>query len=161
MLVGCSSLPSNYKFNNLDDTQVMNFIKQTNNIKTYRNSDVLDYSYKIPTKQWINEKFTPFYSDFLFKYSLNTYYEDKNNCNKYTQYALTCGHILFKNEKDSTSGALAIGQFRYFKGLDRHSIIFFIVNDNGENKLLFYEPQIQQLITLTEEQLRLCTDWSM
>jgi hypothetical protein len=158
LVSGCSP-KQNYTFAEMDDTQVKNFIVNTNHIKAILYSDISDFSYGIPSKGWVENKFTDFYKNFLFKYSLNTYKDGKNNCNKYSQYAITCGHILFKDEPGSTS--LAIGQFSYFTQLVRHSIIFFIVNDDGHNKLLFYEPQAQQFITLTDEEIKLCTDWKM
>ena len=161
LIIGCSPKSSTYSFTKIGLEQTVDFITQTNHIKAMLYSDISDEFYSMPTKAWVDDKFTPFFRNFLFQYSLNTYIEGKNDCDKSQNYALTSGYILFRKETIKDGSALAMGSFDYFSNLQRHSIVFFIVNDSGVKKIMYYEPQVQQFIELSEEQQKSCTSWRM
>lgn len=161
LVLGCNPKPSTYSFEKVDAEQAVNFITYSNHIKAILYSDTSDEYYSLPTKAWVDDKFTPFFRNFLFQYSLNTYVDGKNDCDKSQHYALTSGYILFRKENTKDGSGLAIGAFDYFSNLQQHAVVFFIVNDGGVKKMMFYEPQAQQFIELTEEQQKLCTAWRM
>lgn len=158
LIVGCSPKAVSYPFIERDNTQIRNFITYSNSVRAFQYTDTGSETYALPTREWVDNKFTPYFKDFLFKYSLNSFVDIKNDCGKFTTYALTCGYILMKDEKDI--GSIAMGEWVGIVGADKHSLVFFIVNDNGKPKLLFYEPQVQQFIELTENE-KVCMSWRL
>lgn len=160
-VLGCNTKQHKYTFVENSNAQIVNFITHTNQIKPIIYSYTSSEYYSLPTSDWVNNKFTPYYQNFLFKNNLRMYREGKNDCGKFTTHALSCAYVLFDSENVGNESSLAIGEFVYFTNLIKHSIIVFVVDDNGYRKLKFYEPQIQQFIELTDEQKKVCSNWRM
>jgi len=161
-ITSCSP-KKDYTFLTINREGLYNLITQTYKIKPLKYHEFSGEIYSIPDIKWINEKYTPFFSDFLFKYNITKYKDFSNDCTKFVSYGLTCGYILFNKEGNApVDTSLAIGEYSYIHwSMVIHSIIIFAVNDNGQIKLVFYEPQYQKIIELDKEQIEACVDWSI
>jgi hypothetical protein len=131
-------------------TEVGNFITYSNNIRSVGCALVPDISYAIPTEEWIEDQYTPYLKSFILKNKLVWSKDSENDCDKYSQYGVTVGHIMhYKAKGKPKETALSIGEFMYMPTATGHALNFFIATDkNKKLKLVFYEPQLQRIIEL-------------
>lgn len=147
--IGCDNAPSNkYTFTSENKMNVLNFITYSNNIVPSQFMKLNDMNYAIPQLDWIKKEFTPFYASFLFKNNLRIYRDPLNNCNKFTVHARSNAHILYdKTPRKIDTASLAVGEYSYWEGFTLHVINIFIArNEFGEMIMVYYEPQIQDII---------------
>jgi hypothetical protein len=150
MFVGCKpSYPSSPSYKIVTAEEITNFIVDTNGIHALLGTLVPDTEYAIPTVEWIEKYYTPQLKQFLFDYQLNSPSSIENDCDKYAQYGLTIGHVMHHHANKPKNTALTIGEFMYIDSIVAHVINFFIAIDkDNQIKLVFYEPQTQQIILL-------------
>lgn len=151
-LVSCSSTKQ-YNFNVIGSKQVANII-ETNKIHAVYYKDIRADKFSISTKEWVQKVFIPDYKKFIFNNDLGWAVEGSNDCDKYVVYALARVNLLFFKEpnKDKTAG-LAVGQLIYFIEFERHIIIFFIINNNGKQEILFFDPTFSEIVIPDEYDL--------
>ena len=151
-LTSCSpSYPSSSSYVTMDKIDMTAFIIETNHINALQCYSMNDQQYAIPTIKWIEKDFSSELKKFLFKYQVTSATDTSNDCDDFTQYAITVGHIMFRHaSKRPAESALAIGAFQYYPdGGGGHSLNFFIATDDyGVIKVVLYEPQTQQIIQL-------------
>lgn len=130
--------------------EVVNFITQTNHIKSLNGYLAPDAVYAIPTEKWIKSQYSSQLSAFIAKNHLIWGKDSENDCDKYSQYGLAVGHIIHHRVKDKPKEtALTIGEFIYMPTATGHAINFFIALDKDKKpKLVFYEPQTQRVVDL-------------
>lgn len=144
LIIGCKpKYPESPSYTIIEADSVNNFIVYSNKIDSMGCTSLVDQMYAAPTIEWITKYYTPQLNQFLFDYQLNTPSPTHNECDKYSYYGVTVGHIMFHHSKTSDDTALAIGEF-YYVG---HAIVFFIATDaDNKLKLVFYDPRTKSII---------------
>jgi hypothetical protein len=156
LFAGCSRTyesPSSYTIMEKDD--VIKFIVETNRVEVMSNFILgNDALYAVPTLEWVKEHYTPNFKKFLFDNNLQTqlvsgYSTNSNDCDKFSTYALTVGHLMHeKGQNRPRNAALTIGEVYYMQPMQDHAINFWLATDNGVLGLYFYEPQKQDFVPL-------------
>jgi hypothetical protein len=157
LFVACKpKYPSSYEFSVMSGNEVRRFIDITNNVITMKDPILVDETYAVPTIQWIKSHYTEQLKQFLFDYQLNKYYSVENDCDDFSIYAVTIGHIMHRYAVNKPKrSTLAIGEFHYLHNFTTgHAINFFIaLNDKKQIVLVFYEPQTQRIVELNRESI--------
>jgi hypothetical protein len=115
-----------------------------------------DSTYVLTTRSWIQSDFSSGLSAFQFQMGINNWKPESNDCDKFslatTFYAKWLTHSS-PNRKFNAS--LAMGEVFYTRSNSRgnHAINFFIINESDELKIVFYEPQTRQIISLTQNEM--------
>ena len=95
---------------------------------------------------------------------INNWEPETNDCDKFasatTFYAKWLNHST-PNRKVKAS--LACGEIYYLRQKDNrgHAINFFVINQSGELKILFYEPQTRQFVSLTQSEIFSIYFWKL
>lgn len=139
----------------MNQGEVFNFLYYTNNMRMAYGPQVTSTPYFVPTIEWIKKEYSPFLRNFLVKNGVSSSKNPENNCVKFSSYGLTAGYILHYKEGPK-GGSLAIGIVDYVKNFYvAHSINFFLASDNNKIVVIYYEPQLQQIINGKEVE----TEW--
>jgi len=118
---------------------------------------ILDKSYSIPTKTWIEKDFSESFSKFTFGLGIkDKYLTDSLDCDDIAQGAAFCAKYLHWKETKVKRG-LAFGEFHYnSSSVGPHAINIAIVSDAGKINVVFYEPQRRVLIELSDKERDSC-----
>jgi len=117
---------------------------------------ITDNVYVLTTRDWIQSEFSPGLAAFQFQMGINNWKPESNDCDKFTLgttfYAKWLNH---SSPNRKVNASLACGEVFYTNKdtLKGHAINFFIVNQESELKLLFYEPQTRRFVSLTQTEL--------
>ena len=150
VLTGCKpKYPESPKYTIISGDDIRKFIVETNHVNAGDCTMMVDNSYAVPTIEWIKKDYTPIFKQFLFDNQLNSYEGGKNECDKFSYYGVTVGHMMHFHSNSPANTGLSIGEFTYMVTLTPHDIMFFVATDeSGKLKLVFYEPQAQQIFEL-------------
>jgi len=103
--------------------------------------------YNLVSKRWILKDVSSKYDKFLKLNNLDVYIDDKNMCIAFSTNFVNVSFDYYKNKIDSQS-VPAIGM--YWHGM--HSLNIMVVLDSKFKKqIVFYEPQLQYFVRLTED----------
>jgi hypothetical protein len=132
-------------------TEIENFIQSKMPSDAIRARLVFrDTNYLIPTEEWVRKDFSEELSSFLFDFNIRSYKEGRNECDKFSLYGRAVANILNAHNSNKPDTGIAVGEFVYMDGIDPHDINVFIVSDESEKlKLIYYEPQVCQIIEMT------------
>lgn len=152
-IVGCSMVTDNpiQSYRSANSTEIENLIQSNMPTNAIRAKIVFrDTDYLIPTERWVRKDFSEKLTGFLFDYSLQFPVEGRNECDKYALYGRTVANILNAHNSNKPNMGIAVGEFIYIDSLNAHDINVFIVSDESKKlKLIYYEPQISQIIEMT------------
>jgi hypothetical protein len=120
-----------------------------------------DSIYSLPSENWIRNTFSSSYYNFLYSIKSNGYMSEENDCDKFAVLAYSYAHILHHNTTNKISKTgLTFGEFWYVSDrVGGHAINVIIVRNNNTNKVLFYEPQTQQIVNLSTTEKDTCSFW--
>jgi hypothetical protein len=162
-LIGCgrnSSTPANYT--TVTQQQVENFLFVTNNVFVLNGFETIDdREYAIPSLEWVKKVYSPALTDWLFKNGITTqmetrggYHDEENDCDDFADYGVTVGKLLHHhNSSKPPAAAFPMGVIHFLQDDGSgHAINFLIVTDDGKLKLIFYEPQLQDLTPFNPEE---------
>jgi hypothetical protein len=158
-LVGCKTpdakvIPSYLRINSAQARTIITNICGAEVVLT-------DEEYAVPTEEWVTRAFTPTFKKFLFGYDVRRYSADRNKCDKFSLYARTVANVLNRHNLVSSGAGIAFGEVYLSEGFYGHAMNFVIVaGEDKRPKLLFYEPQIQQLMTVSTNNLAVL-EWRM
>jgi hypothetical protein len=165
LLVMCGCSPSNPPVGNIvsgtiDKGDVYVFM-ETNRMQGSWGEFIVDTNYALPTKHWIIETFSTALAQHLMDNNLS-YENQVFDCDDFVDEAIVLGRRLYKKSNEFQRGSsLAIGKFYFRPTFDKgHAVNCFLVNENGRAKILFYEPQQQKMISLSQEEVFSVSFWS-
>ena len=120
---------------------------------------VADLDYAAPTRDWIIQKFYPWFWQMRTALGLRAY-NRRNDCDNFAraaaQAAEDCHALTAETAAPSAKAeGLAVGEFFYVKGdgSGNHAICVAIVEGNA---LLFFEPQNGNELKLTSTEIQSC-----
>ena len=146
----------------MDGKIIMNFISETNQISTKLFSGLQDDSYAVPDIKWITEEFTPRFKKFLFDNNLRESEENSNDCEDFSDNAISVGRTLYFNDSQKIKEhALSIGFFDYLSNIESHRIVMIVAHENKNLKLVFYEPLTQEIIPLDLKNIGFIWEWRL
>jgi hypothetical protein len=159
-LASCSKTPTT--FTRIDDNAIYALVHKTNQIEGQFFEYLTRNVYAVPTTKWVNDVFTPRLYDYLRANGELTYQLELNDCVKYSAHGVSVAYSAYAADPGHDAGlTLAVGRFTYVPGAKAHVLLFFIVNDGGGNRMLFYEPQTRQEVELSWEDKLSCYNWQM
>jgi hypothetical protein len=129
--------------------QISMFIQVTNKVEVMENNLFLrDDLYAVPTLDWVNRVYSPQLTKFLFDNDLLKYTKESNDCDDFSQYALTVAHMMHRYSLNRPKGTtISVGDVIQMQVMADHAINVWIVTDDaGRLMLAFYEPQQQRII---------------
>lgn len=133
----------------LTRNEVANFIEITNQVDGFSSHIYFnDDFYAVPTLKWVNEVYSPRLTKFLFDNDLLKYVKESNDCDDFSQYALTVAHMMHRYSTSRPKGTtISIGDVTWMQPMQDHAInVWIVTDDNGKLILAFYEPQEQRFI---------------
>lgn len=121
------------------------------------NSFFADDVYALPSEHWLASEYSEALYRFLTSFKSATYVATENDCDNFSTMAFAFAQILHHNTPQKThKTALAFGEI-WYPSLARggvHAInVVMVWDDKTGYKLLFYEPQTQQLVELTKAEI--------
>lgn len=116
-----------------------------------------DDKYALPSESWLINDYSTALYDFLLSFKSSKYVDSENDCDNYSTLAFSFAQVLHHNTPQKIKKtALAVGEF-WYASLARggvHAINVVMVWDNQIGyKLIFYEPQTQQVVELTKAEI--------
>lgn len=114
-----------------------------------------DRNYILTTREWIKTEFSRGLTAFQFQMGIDKWVAESNDCDKFvaaaTFYAKWLSH---SSPNRNVRASLAFGEIHYIRDRDgtAHAINFFIINENGELKVVFYEPQDRRIVQLSDRE---------
>lgn len=117
-----------------------------------------DREYMHPTKGWILGDFANALRVLLSELEQTTYRIQSNDCDDFARLAAWFAQMLHNRTAPTSEAALAFGEFYYVQDISRkgHAINCAIVMDDGKPSLIFFEPQSQEQVYLSEREIGTC-----
>lgn len=126
-----------------------------NSIVSY-NIYFADSDWRLPDKSWIEQEFSKTVKSIFDAYGL-CYRLESWDCDDFTRFTAALAQLLNNRTPDNRGKGLAIGEFWYQKDSGtRHALNICIVETEDKPVVLFYEPQTQRFVVLTEQERSLC-----
>jgi hypothetical protein len=117
-----------------------------------------DGGYSLPARDWIDGEFSSALGNLLGQLGF-TYSSEKRDCDDFARMAASYAALL--HSKMVPVSGLAFGEFWYTRsdlnGGGGHAINCYVVREGGELGLHFFEPQTQQTINLTKDEIESCS----
>lgn len=115
--------------------------------------EFLDERYALPTISWITGPFSKYLFKACVKEFGSGYQPEESDCDDYAALAVQCA----KRSHRRTVGrpkdvSLAFGLFSYLQSEDSAHMLNFAVVAYPSLRLVFYEPQRQQIVNLTRRE---------
>lgn len=155
MILGCGKVIDSpiQSYRSASSTEIENLIQANLSTNSIRPKIIFrDTDYLIPTEAWVKKDFSEKLTGFLFDYSLQVPVEGRNECDKFSLYGRTVANILNAHNSNKPNMGIAVGEFVYIDSLNAHDINVFIISDESKKlKLVYYEPQISQIIEMTND----------
>lgn len=135
-----------------------------NGITNLISSNISHLGYRKVNEKWVTGEFSKKYREFLFNQGvLNWYEEGQFNCEDYSLGASFYARVLNRLSDDRIKGiSIAVGIIYYVPDMDvnnpRHSINFMILEDES---IVFYEPQYQQIVKLSKNEINSIYYWEL
>lgn len=136
----------------------LNKLILSNNI-SLQNIFYSDLNYALPTKEWVDTKFSLALFEFLTSFKSSEWMSEENDCDNFSSMSFSFAQILHHNTGYKLKNtSLAFGEFYYTKeeSGEGHAINIFVVFTNNQYNILFYEPQLQKIITLSRLEKNNC-----
>lgn len=115
---------------------------------------IADRSYACPTLNWLKMVFAEALETFQSEFSQERWDQDINDCDDFARAAAFYAQWLHHNTKAPKAAALAFGELWFQQKTGGwHAINCAVVEDN---KLVFFEPQNQTVIQLTDDERLSC-----
>jgi hypothetical protein len=153
-IFGCSKpnakIPNNP--HQLTQSQIVDFIERTNNITPFMGKVLADSVYSLPTREWISTTYSTSLDKFFFSLGNLKWAEDSHDCDNFAVGGLFWAQQLHASmyAKTGKSG-LAVGEFWYTRDdLVNHAINIFIIFEDNQYKLVFYDPQLFKIVQLSD-----------
>lgn len=121
-----------------------------------------DKTYSLPTQDWLTGAFGEAFDKFLFEFEESAWRPEINDCDDFSRSAAFFAQLLHKrkskNDPLRKETALAFGEFFYTKDSgEGHAInVAIIRNIKGEHEAVFFEPQNQTIVELTQTEKESC-----
>jgi len=164
ILIGCSSKNTVQIIENKKITKGDVFVLLVRTNKVNSNYVMTDGIYILPTEEWIAGDFSKQFGKFLFDNYLLQGEEQNWDCDDFSRACAFFASKIYHNSSiKQVFTAIPCGEFFYFKDTgEEHAINFFITLDKFNNtKLIFYEPQNQTIVHLSEMEIKTCTFWKL
>ncbi len=119
-----------------------------------KSDHISDNEYKIVTRKWITEEFKPHW--FSYKTRNNLIYRfESSDCDNFSLHCL-----LAAQELSSDGKPICVGYLAYRKSITGpHAINIFLIEENDKIKVIFFEPQTDEIIGLSKAELASCFFW--
>lgn len=153
VLAGCATRNTHLSDKVITAAELRNFIKYTNNLSTLFGAElILDEQFIIPKESWIQAKFIPAYTAFLFSHSICRYSDQRNDCDNFAQYGVAVANII-NNRDNSRSTGIAVGEYLFFSNppFESHVILIMVVEDKKSLKLVLLDPFDNHIYDLEKE----------
>lgn len=122
---------------------------------------ISDAEYNLPSKNWVLNEFSDSLVSCLKFLDVNDYKTENNDCDDFTRLAACLAQILHHRTSPEIKTGLAIGEFWYrFDSGGGHAINFIIYLDETP-KIMFFEPQTQKEVFLSETEKQSCSFWRL
>jgi len=122
---------------------------------------IADSKYNLPSRSWVFNEFATSLKSVLSYFKTSVWMNENNDCDNFAICAAWLAQTLHSNTNKFSGTGLAIGEFFYkselLKGL--HAINFAIIKEDGELKLVFFEPQTGEELNLSMEERMSCYFW--
>ena len=126
---------------------------------------VPDAKYVLPTRRWVEQDFSGGLWQFQNEMGISRWVSESNDCDKFALAASFYAKWLNHSSPNrNVAAGLAIGEVYYLKGGvfgQGHAINFFIVGAGITRQIVFYEPQIRQIVTLTPAEITSIFFWKL
>ena len=132
---------------------------------------IKDKNYIFPTVNWVKGPYTERLNKILFDNGLTLALEEANDCDDFARSGKFAASVAYLHDGNRIfKTALAFGECHYIPEniLDKnnnffteHAINFFIVIEDFQWKLKFYEPQTRKLIELNEVEKATILYWEL
>lgn len=120
---------------------------------------VADSEYNLPSKSWVLNEFSKSLYSCLKFLNIHDYKPSNNDCDDFSRFAAVLAQILHHRTSPNNNTALAIGEFWYRdEKIGSHAINIIIYLDETP-KIMFYEPQTQKEVFLSESEIQSCSFW--
>jgi hypothetical protein len=124
---------------------------------TTPNSFFADDVYALPSEHWLANEYSESLYRFLTSFKSATYVATENDCDNFSTLAFAFAQILHHNTpQKNKKTALAVGEI-WYASLARggvHAInVAMVWDDQTGYKIIFYEPQTQQIVQLTQAEI--------
>lgn len=154
--VSCDKTPAQFTTTNTFTTNTITPIQiskalEDNGVFT-DNAQFPDAIYSLPSEDWVVNTFARSYASFLFNMKSAKYVSEENDCDKFAVFAYAFAHILHHNTPNKlTKTGLTFGEYWYMQDTGGgHAINIAVVKDHGTNKVIFFEPQTQKQVQLSD-----------
>lgn len=117
-----------------------------------------DKQYAVPEIGWLMTVFSDAFRNAQGALRINTWANSANDCAKISSFAKTYADILYNNTSNKIpDAALAFGEMAYSpKNGGYHMINVLLVAVDGEVEVMFWEPQLAQVVNISREELVSC-----
>ena len=121
-----------------------------------------DKDYSLTTKAWLVLPFARALRSFCESFNIGSWEAEINDCDDFSRtaamFAQACHNHTSKEDPTRQETALAFGEFFYTKDDgEGHAInVAIIRNDKGEHEAIFFEPQNQTVVELTQTEKESC-----
>ncbi len=124
-----------------------------------------DGKYLIPTLRWIENDFSKGLWQFQNEMGISTWSAESNDCDKFaiaaSFYAKWLNH---SSPNRNIAAGLAIGELYYLKGGvngQGHAINFIVTLVGDSLQIVFYEPQLRRVVSLSETERGRVMFWKL
>lgn len=139
-------------------------LMEANEINPLLGYAVADGVFSTPSELWIATDFSSDLKNFQFYLKDSQWVAEENDCDDFARGAAFFAQLLHHNTRNKIQQtALAFGEFWYKQqNVGYHAIDFAVVRDQQlKLKVVFYEPQLKQIITLTRAEKLSCLHWRL
>lgn len=158
LLVGCNKNNNNPVITHSITAIELKTIMAKNKIYT-PNAFVADQTYALPSENWIKTEYSSALYSFLTSFKSSQWTSEENDCDNFASMSYSFSQILHHNTPSKLEkSSLAFGEFWYITKNGGGHAINVLITWAGENqyKVLFYEPQLQQIIALDKDEIDSC-----
>lgn len=152
ILGACNKTPPQFKLVETSGESVK--AKLDENFIFYDCGKVTHKKYFYPTREWVQQKFAPYWFEYRKRNNL-MYNVDASNCESFAFQA----HFAAQSLENVN---VAFGVFFYkptITGKDGpgHAVNIIEVNDGDKISIAFWEPQTSQFVNLSKEEIASCS----
>lgn len=122
---------------------------------------ISDIEYNLPSKNWILNEFSKSFLTFLKFLNVDDYNPENNDCDDFARLAASLAQILHHRTSPAVKTGLTVGEFWYRQDIGGGHAINFIIYLDGTPKIMFFEPQTQKEVFLSETEKQSCSFWRL
>lgn len=163
LLVGCSKAPPVAPGTvSISDTTVKSTLFDLGISEETAAVCLSNPAYSVPNRDWVTGSFAVGFRDWLNQEGLR-YQKDSEDCKTFTRAAALYAEMLHAKDPTRQPGtAMAVGEFWYISAQGGHAINVILIQEGmGTNQLpkyqlMFFEPQTQLEVKLTDKEIQSC-----